>query len=106
MNSKCAGAANNRMNYILTDKVNVFLDPMSPHASDLSGDMMSPITSPPATPSQMQDTEHLQPSSLDSHRPSALQNALRRRAMPALRLGRDDAAVAFTEDENEVRKNQ
>ncbi|XP_014473264.1 PREDICTED: KAT8 regulatory NSL complex subunit 1 [Dinoponera quadriceps] len=74
-------------------------DPMSPHASDLSGDVISPITSPPATPSQ-QDTEH--PSSLDSHRPTALQNALRRRAMPAstLRLGRDD--VAFTEDENEV----
>ncbi|EFN75643.1 KAT8 regulatory NSL complex subunit 1 [Harpegnathos saltator] len=83
-------------------------DPMSPHAaSDLSGDVISPITSPPATPSQVQDTEH-PASSLDSHRPTALQNALRRRVIPAstaasLRLGRDDAtAVAFTEDENEV----
>lgn len=75
---------------------------MSPHASsDFGGDMMSsPLTSPPATPSQVQDTE---PSGLDSHRSSALQNSLRRRTMPALRLGKDDAAaVAFTEDENEV----
>lgn len=87
---------------------NILPDPMSPHASDLSGDVISPITSPPATPSHVQDTEHPQPSSLDSQRPSALQNALRRRAMPVastatLRLGRDDTAVAFTEDENEVK---
>lgn len=74
---------------------------MSPHASDFSGDMISPITSPPATPSQVQDTENLQPSNLDSHQPSALQNTFRRRTMHTLRLGRVDA-VAFTEDENEV----
>ncbi|EFN65269.1 Uncharacterized protein KIAA1267 [Camponotus floridanus] len=76
-------------------------DPMSPHASsDFGGDVVSPFTSPPATPSQVQDTE--QSSGLDSHRPSALQNSLRRRTMPALRLGKDDAAVVFTEDENEI----
>lgn len=74
---------------------------MSPHASsDFGGDMMSPFTSPPATPSQVQDTET---SGLDSHRPSALQNSLRRRTMSALKLGKDDAATtAFAEDENEV----
>ncbi|KAL6429716.1 hypothetical protein ACFW04_007552 [Cataglyphis niger] len=76
-------------------------DPMSPHASsDFGGDVISPFTSPPATPSQVQDIE--QPSGLDSHRPSALQNSLRRRTMPALRLGKDDAVAAFTEDENEI----
>ncbi|KAM0736530.1 KAT8 regulatory NSL complex subunit 1 [Formica fusca] len=76
-------------------------DPMSPHASsDFGGDVVSPFTSPPATPSQVQDTE--QPSGLDSHRPSALQNSFRRRTMPALRLGKDDAVAAFTEDENEI----
>ncbi|XP_072760036.1 uncharacterized protein Nsl1 isoform X2 [Anoplolepis gracilipes] len=76
-------------------------DPMSPHASsDFGGDAVSPFTSPPATPSQVQDTE--QPSGLDSHRPSALQNSLRRRTMPALRLGKDDVVAAFTEDENEI----
>ncbi|XP_039311097.1 KAT8 regulatory NSL complex subunit 1 [Solenopsis invicta] len=75
-------------------------DPMSPHASsDFGGDVTSPITSPPATPSQVQDTE---PSGLDSHRPSALQNSLRRRTMPTLRLGKDDATATFTEDENEI----
>ncbi|XP_012228213.1 uncharacterized protein nsl1 isoform X2 [Linepithema humile] len=75
-------------------------DPMSPHASsDFGGDVMSPLTSPPATPSQMQDTE---PSGLDSHRSSALQNSIRRRTMPALRLGKDDTTAAFTEDENEI----
>lgn len=78
---------------------------MSPHASsDFGGDMISPFTSPPATPSQVQDTE--QSSGLDSHRPSALQNSFRRRTMPALRLGKDDSAVAFTEDENEVMHNK
>ncbi|KMQ93921.1 mll1 mll complex subunit [Lasius niger] len=77
-------------------------DPMSPHASsDFGGDVVSPFTSPPATPSQVQDTE--QPSGLDSHRPSALQNSLRRRTMPALRFAKDDAATAFTEDENELK---
>lgn len=76
-------------------------DPMSPHASsDFGGDMMSPFTSPPATPSQVRDTET---SGLDSHRPSALQNSLRRRTMSALKLGKDDAATtAFAEDENEI----
>ncbi|XP_011703559.1 PREDICTED: KAT8 regulatory NSL complex subunit 1 [Wasmannia auropunctata] len=75
-------------------------DPLSPHASsDFGGDVTSPITSPPATPSQVQDTES---SGLDSHRSSALQNSLRRRTMPALRLGRDDATAAFTEDDNEI----
>lgn len=93
------------MNRIPIEKknVNALSDPMSPHASsDFGGDVMSPLTSPPATPSQMQDTE---PSGLDSHRSSALQNSLRRRTMPALRLGKDDAATAFTEDENEVTYN-
>jgi len=81
-------------------KKNSLLDPMSPHASsDFGGDVTSPITSPPATPSQVQDTES---SGLDSHRPSALQNSLRRRTMPTLRLGKDDATAAFTEDDNEV----
>jgi len=82
--------------------MNILSDPMSPHASsDFGGDVMSPLTSPPATPSQVQDTE---PSGLDSHRSSALQNSLRRRTMPALRLGKDDTAATttFTEDENEV----
>jgi len=74
---------------------------MSPHASsEFGGDVISPLTSPPATPSQ--DTEHLQQSSgLDPHRSSALQNSFRRRTMP-LKLGKDDATTAFTEDENEV----
>jgi len=81
---------------------NVFLDPMSPHASsEFGGDVISPLTSPPATPSQ-DTTEHLQQSSgLDPHRSSALQNSFRRRTMP-LKLGKDDATSAFTEDENEV----
>ncbi|XP_018341579.1 PREDICTED: uncharacterized protein LOC108748081 [Trachymyrmex septentrionalis] len=75
-------------------------DPMSPHASsDFGGNVTSPITSPPATPSQVQDTES---SGLDSHRSSTLQNSLRRRTMPSLRLGKDDATVAFTEDDNEI----
>ncbi|KOX77327.1 KAT8 regulatory NSL complex subunit 1 [Melipona quadrifasciata] len=51
-------------------------DPMSPHASDFGGDIMSPITSPPATP-QVQESEH-QHNSDNLHRSSALQNALRR----------------------------
>ncbi|KAG7189615.1 hypothetical protein KM043_017297 [Ampulex compressa] len=78
-------------------------DPMSPHASDFGGDVMSPITSPPATPSQAQDsTEHQQQQSLDAPRPSSLQNAFRRRTMPTLRLGRDDTGISVNEDENEI----
>nr|XP_034191066.1 KAT8 regulatory NSL complex subunit 1 isoform X1 [Osmia lignaria]XP_034191075.1 KAT8 regulatory NSL complex subunit 1 isoform X1 [Osmia lignaria] len=73
-------------------------DPMSPHASDFGGDMMSPITSPPPTP-QVQDAEHQQ--NLDTHRSSALQNALRRRTTPTLRLGKDDSTL-MNEDENEI----
>jgi len=88
------------MELYLYGEKNYLLDPMSPHASsDFGGDVTSPITSPPATPSQVQDTES---SGLDSHRPSALQNSLRRRTMPALRLGKDDTTAAFTEDDNEV----
>lgn len=76
---------------------------MSPHVSDFGGDIMSPIMSPPATPSQIQDTEHIQPASLDSHRTSALQNAFRRRNnIPTLKLGKDDTTAVFIEDENEV----
>ncbi|KAH0952245.1 hypothetical protein HN011_003549 [Eciton burchellii] len=77
-------------------------DPMSPHASsEFGGDVISPLTSPPATPSQ-DTTEHLQQSSgLDPHRSSALQNSFRRRTMP-LKLGKDDATTAFIEDENEI----
>lgn len=72
---------------------------MSPHASDFGGDMMSPITSPPATP-QIQDAEQ---HNLDNaHRSSALQNALRRRTTPTLRLGKDDTSTSINEDENEV----
>lgn len=67
-------------------------DPMSPHASDFGGDMMSPITSPPATPLQVQDTEHQQ-HNLDSHR---------RRAMSVLRIGKDDVGTSYNEDENEI----
>lgn len=73
---------------------------MSPHASDFGGDMMSPITSPPATPSQVQDSEHQHNS--DTHRSSALQNAFRRRTTPTLRLGKDDTSTSVNEDENEV----
>ncbi|XP_076248827.1 non-specific lethal 1 isoform X2 [Calliopsis andreniformis] len=73
-------------------------DPMSPHASDFGGDMMSPITSPPATPSQ--DSEHQHNS--DTHRSSALQNALRRRTTPTLRIGKDDTITSANEDENEI----
>lgn len=71
---------------------------MSPHASDFGGDMMSPITSPPATPSQDPEHQH----NLDAHRSSALQNALRRRTTPTLRIGKDDTSNATNEDENEV----
>ncbi|KAK2583815.1 hypothetical protein KPH14_009713 [Odynerus spinipes] len=67
-------------------------DPMSPHASDFGGDIMSPITSPPATPLQVQDTEHQQ-QNLDSHR---------RRAMSVLRIGKDDVGTSYNEDENEI----
>lgn len=73
---------------------------MSPHASDFGGDMMSPITSPPATP-QVQDSEH-QHNSDNMHRSSALQNAIRRRATPTLRIGKDDTNISINEDENEV----
>ncbi|XP_078033791.1 non-specific lethal 1 [Augochlora pura] len=75
-------------------------DPMSPHASDFGGDMMSPITSPPATPSQVQDSEHQHNS--DTHRSSAFQNALRRRVTPTLRLGKEDTSTSVIEDENEI----
>lgn len=71
----------------------LFLDPMSPHASDFGGDVMSPITSPPATPLQVQETEHQQ-QNLDSHR---------RRAMSVLRIGKDDVGTSYNEDENEVK---
>lgn len=67
-------------------------DPMSPHASDFGGDVMSPITSPPATPLQVQETEHQQ-QNLDSHR---------RRAMSVLRIGKDDVGTSYNEDENEI----
>lgn len=62
--------------------------------------MMSPITSPPATPSQVQDPEHQHNS--DTNRSSALQNALRRRTTPTLRIGRDETGTSVNEDENEV----
>ncbi|CAK9797138.1 KAT8 regulatory NSL complex subunit 1 [Anthophora quadrimaculata] len=75
-------------------------DPMSPHASDFGGDIMSPITSPPATP-QVQDTEH-QHNSDNSHRSSALQNPLRRRTTPTFKVGRDDISSLMNEDENEI----
>ena len=73
---------------------------MSPHASDFGGDIMSPITSPPATP-QVQESEH-QHNSDNMHRSSALQNALRRRTTPTLRVGKDDTSTSINEDENEV----
>lgn len=73
---------------------------MSPHASDFGGDIMSPITSPPATP-QVQDSEH-QHNSDNMHRSSALQNAFRRRTMPSLRVGKDDTSASINEDDNEV----
>lgn len=75
-------------------------DPMSPHASDFGGDIMSPITSPPATP-QVQESEH-QHNSDNLHRTSALQNALRRRTTPMLRVGKDDTSTSINEDENEI----
>ncbi|XP_076763735.1 non-specific lethal 1 [Xylocopa sonorina] len=75
-------------------------DPMSPHASDFGGDTMSPITSPPATP-QIQESEH-QHNSDTAHRSSALQNALRRRTTPTLRVGKDDTGITANEDENEI----
>ncbi|KZC06861.1 PREDICTED: uncharacterized protein LOC107195137 [Dufourea novaeangliae] len=75
-------------------------DPMSPHASDFGGDVMSPVTSPPATPSQVQDSENQHNS--DTQRTSALQNALRRRTTPTLRLGKDDMSTLVNEDENEI----
>ncbi|XP_076658901.1 non-specific lethal 1 isoform X1 [Halictus rubicundus] len=74
-------------------------DPMSPHASDFGGDTMSPITSPPATPSQIQDPEHQHS---DTQRSSAFQNALRRRSTPTLRLGKDEIGTSVIEDENEI----
>ncbi|XP_046818997.1 KAT8 regulatory NSL complex subunit 1 isoform X2 [Vespa crabro] len=67
-------------------------DPMSPHASDFGGDVMSPITSPPATPLQVQETEHQQ-QNLDSNR---------RRAISVLRIGKDDVGTSYNEDENEI----
>ncbi|XP_015592058.1 KAT8 regulatory NSL complex subunit 1 isoform X2 [Cephus cinctus] len=73
-------------------------DPMSPHASDFGGDVASPITSPPATPSILQDAEH----HTDPNRPSALQNAFRRRTISSSRMARDEMGTSFTEDENEV----
>ncbi|XP_043466738.1 KAT8 regulatory NSL complex subunit 1 [Leptopilina heterotoma] len=60
-------------------------DPMSPHASDFGGDTTSPITSPPATPSNSHDAEHV-----DANRPPPLQHVLRRRTLSSLRFTRED----------------
>ncbi|XP_058808683.1 KAT8 regulatory NSL complex subunit 1, partial [Phymastichus coffea] len=75
-------------------------DPMSPHASDFGGDTMSPITSPPATPSTPQDTEH----SETYHRQTSLQNALRRRTMSSStsRLQREESNTSVTEEHEQV----
>ena len=82
---------------------------MSPHASDFGGDTTSPITSPPATPSNVQDLEH-QP--VDLNRPPPLQHVLRRRTISSLRLPREDrekekekekeTAASTAEEEKEV----
>ncbi|KAK0169012.1 hypothetical protein PV327_002763 [Microctonus hyperodae] len=75
-------------------------DPMSPHASDFGGDVTSPITSPPATPSCVQDSDHQ--NTLDGHRNSSLQNAIRRRTFSSMKFGKEDMNSSIVEDDNEV----
>ncbi|XP_003424599.1 KAT8 regulatory NSL complex subunit 1 isoform X2 [Nasonia vitripennis] len=79
-------------------------DPMSPHASDFGGDItMSPITSPPATPSNVHDSEHSQQQQTETHhRSGSLQNALRRRTMSSsARSQKDEANNSVIEEEHE-----
>ncbi|XP_011304270.1 KAT8 regulatory NSL complex subunit 1 [Fopius arisanus] len=74
-------------------------DPMSPHASDFGGDV-TPITSPPATPSGTLETEH---HAMMDHRNSTLQSTVRRRTnSSSMRVTKEDAASSIHEDENEV----
>lgn len=75
-------------------------DPMSPQPSEFGGDVVSPITSPPATPLNLQDGENQQ--FLDANRPSALQNSFRRRTISASRPSRDETGSFLPEDDNEV----
>jgi hypothetical protein len=84
-------------------------DPMSPHASDFGGDTMSPITSPPATPSNAHDggehqQQQQQPPTESHHRSGSLQNALRRRTMSSSTRSQkeESAASSFNEEEHEV----
>ncbi|XP_057330219.1 uncharacterized protein LOC130670753 isoform X2 [Microplitis mediator] len=74
-------------------------DPMSPHPSEL-GDVTSPLTSPPATPMSAHDTEHH--NTLDSHRNSSLQYAIRRRTISSIRTGKEEIGCSNVEDDNEV----
>ncbi|XP_046430731.1 KAT8 regulatory NSL complex subunit 1 isoform X2 [Neodiprion fabricii] len=77
-------------------------DPMSPQPSEFGGDVVSPITSPPATPLMPQDSENQQQQLLDMHRPSALQNSFRRRTISSSRPSRDETVGSLPEDDNEV----
>ncbi|XP_012254345.2 KAT8 regulatory NSL complex subunit 1 isoform X2 [Athalia rosae] len=76
-------------------------DPMSPQPSEFGGDVVSPITSPPATPLNPQDSDNQQQFS-EVHRSSALQNSFRRRTISASRPSRDEIGGVLPEDDNEV----
>lgn len=73
-----------------------FLDPMSPQTGDFGGD----VTSPPATPLSVQETEHN--NSVDGHR-NSLQYAMRRRTFSSsMRIAREESGNLVAEDAHEV----
>ncbi|XP_066600627.1 KAT8 regulatory NSL complex subunit 1 [Prorops nasuta] len=77
-------------------------DPMSPHASDFSGDVISPVMSPAAL-SVIQDIDQKQQNLESPQRSSVLNNVFRRRPVSNLRCGRDDiSGIWCNEEENEV----
>lgn len=81
---------------------------MSPHTSDFSGDIISPITSPPATPLSVHDIiDQAQQQQTDlSHRSSSLHNVLRRRTISSsIRSQRDDTMGSAVEEEHVVSVN-
>lgn len=82
----------------------ILLDPMSPQPSEFGGDVISPMTSPPATPLNPQESESQQ-QILDINRPSVLQNTFRRRTISASRPSRDETGSFLPDDDNEVGKN-
>ncbi|KAF7995864.1 hypothetical protein HCN44_006971 [Aphidius gifuensis] len=71
-------------------------DPMSPQTGDFGGD----VTSPPATPSCIQETE--QNNIIDVHKNSSLQYAVRRRTYSSSMRIRDENINSIADDEHEV----